>query len=59
VVACVIGVARVFVGIHYPDDIVGGAFDGIIAAIIVTLLRRGLQRPTQVVLRFAERMHVA
>jgi undecaprenyl-diphosphatase len=58
-VACVIGVARVFVGIHYPDDIVGGAFDGIIAAIIVTLLRRGLQRPTQVVLRFAERMHVA
>lgn len=60
IIACIIGVARVFVGIHYPGDIVGGAITGTGAAGIVTALRyRIFQRPTEVVLNVAQRLHVA
>jgi len=60
VMACVIGVARVFVGVHYPGDIIGGAITGTVSAAIVTTLRsRVFQRPTGVVLNFAQRLRVA
>jgi undecaprenyl-diphosphatase len=42
VMACCIGVARVFVGVHYPGDILGGAISGLCAAVIITLVRRYL-----------------
>jgi undecaprenyl-diphosphatase len=51
VVACTIGVARIYVGVHYPGDILGGAIDGLIAALLITLLSRWLRQPTQAVLR--------
>ena len=54
-----IGIARIFVGVHYPGDILGGAIDGLIAASLVTLLRQKLARPTYAVLRFATFLHLA
>lgn len=59
VIGCSIGFARVFVGVHYPGDVLGGAIDGLGAAYIVTLLRRWLSRPTNVVLRFAHTLRIA
>ncbi len=59
VVGCSIGFARVFVGVHYPGDILGGAIDGLIAAYIVTWLRRWLSRLTDIVLRFAQMLRLA
>ncbi|HVB72131.1 MAG TPA: phosphatase PAP2 family protein [Ktedonobacteraceae bacterium] len=59
VIACTICVARVYVGVHYPGDIVGGAINGLVAAMIVTLLRRWQRKPTDAVLRFAHRLRLA
>jgi len=59
VIACIIGFARIYVGVHFPGDILGGAIDGLIAAFIVTMLRRWLRQPTNAVLRFAHTLRLA
>jgi undecaprenyl-diphosphatase len=33
--AAIVGITRVFVGLHYPGDIAGGALVGLVAAVIV------------------------
>lgn len=38
--AAVVGIARVYVGVHWPYDIVGGAIVGIICAIVIHALLR-------------------
>ncbi len=58
-IACIIGFARVFVGVHYPGDVLGGAVDGLVGASIVTVLRHWLSRPTDAVLRFARMIRIA
>lgn len=59
IMGCLIGFARIFTGVHYPGDILGGAIDGLIAAIIITLLRYWLSRPTNAVIRFAANLRLA
>jgi undecaprenyl-diphosphatase len=59
VIGCLIGLARVFVGVHYPGDVLGGAFDGLVGAYLVTGVRRWLSRPTHAVLRFAHTIRIA
>jgi len=59
VIGCMIGFARVFAGVHYPGDVLGGALDGLVGAAIVTVLRHWLSRPTNAVLRFARKIRIA
>ncbi len=59
VIACLIGYARVFVGVHYPGDILGGAIDGLVASGLATALRRWMYRPTHAVLQFASFLRLA
>ncbi len=59
VIGCSIGLARIYVGVHYPDDILGGAIDGLLAALLVTIVRHWLWRPTNAVLRLAHTLRVA
>lgn len=59
VMGCVIGFARIFTGVHYPGDILGGALDGLIAALVITLIRYLLSKPTNALLRFAGEIHLA
>jgi undecaprenyl-diphosphatase len=59
VMGCLIGFARIFTGVHYPGDILGGAIDGLIAASLITFLRLALSRPTNAVIRFAGNLHLA
>lgn len=41
--AALVGVARVFVGLHWPNDIIVGAADGVAAGLIVLALRGVLE----------------
>ena len=59
VMAFSIGLSRIFVGVHYPGDILGGMFDGLLAAAIATLLYQILRQPTSAVLHFAYSLHLA
>jgi undecaprenyl-diphosphatase len=59
VIACSIGFARIFVGVHYPGDVLGGAVDGLLAASVITGIRRWLRRPTDAALLFARRLRLA
>ncbi|HEV2582767.1 MAG TPA: phosphatase PAP2 family protein [Ktedonobacteraceae bacterium] len=59
VIACLIGFARIFVGLHYPGDILGGAIDGLVGASIATALCRLLNRLTLAILRLASFLRLA
>ncbi|MFQ5961017.1 MAG: phosphatase PAP2 family protein [Candidatus Methylomirabilales bacterium] len=44
VVAAMIGYSRVYVGVHYPADVVGGVLVGLICGIVFIRLRREVER---------------
>jgi len=54
-----IGVARVYIGVHYPGDILGGVACGFLAALLITALRRVLEPILAFIIQVAERLHLA
>ena len=54
-----IGVARVYTGVHYPDDIVVGALCGFVGSVFALALRPLLEPLISGMVRLAERLHLA
>lgn len=57
--AIAIGYARVYVGVHYPLDILGGAIVGLLAALIVWLIRKLLRPVARLAESGAHLLHLA
>lgn len=57
--ALAIGYARIYVGVHYPFDILGGAGIGLLAAWLMWWLRRLLRPLAHYIEQIAVRLHLA
>lgn len=57
--AVTIGFARVYVGVHYPGDIAGGAACGFVAASLLVILRPRLEPVLDGIIGLAERLRLA
>ncbi|MEO7001096.1 MAG: phosphatase PAP2 family protein [Ktedonobacterales bacterium] len=57
--AILIGVARIYVGVHYPGDILGGMLAGALAGLVAVALRRLLAPLLTPLIRLAERFYLA
>jgi len=57
--AIIIGFARIYCGLHYPDDVIAGALIGVLSAEPLAWLRPVLDRPVTLAIRLAHRIHLA
>lgn len=58
-IAALLAIARVAVGTHYPGDVAGGAIVGAAAGWLVWRLRALVERPLDLGLSIARRLHLA
>jgi undecaprenyl-diphosphatase len=58
-IAALMGVSRVYAGVHFPADIVVGAAIGILASLAALTLLRFMEPLTVRILRLAQRMYIA
>lgn len=59
VLATLVGISRVFVGTHYPGDVLGGAVVGLICATIVWKVRNILDPITSFFIGMAKKLRLA
>lgn len=57
--ATLVGISRIFVGTHYPGDVLGGALVGLISAVLVWKARNLLDPITSFLVGLAKRMKLA
>ena len=50
------GIARVYVGVHYPFDIMGGIFVGFVASFVVFLLREKLEFVNEIIFKIEKKI---
>jgi membrane-associated phospholipid phosphatase len=58
-IATLMGVSRVYAGVHFPVDIVAGAAIGGLASLLAITLLRFMEPVTAGILRLAQRLYIA
>ena len=58
-IAALMGLSRVYAGVHFPADIVAGAAIGVLASLVSVTLLRFAEPLTAGILRLAQRVYIA
>ncbi|MHB1324651.1 MAG: undecaprenyl-diphosphatase [Thermoleophilia bacterium] len=58
-IAVLVGISRIFVGTHYPGDVLGGAMVGLVASVFVWRLRSVLDPITSFLVGIARKVKLA